>query len=376
MKHYEEPISLVTGVVRQHKASDIIDQLVQDVDLIVLQTDARGTLLHQNWFKRLLPTVSPEFEYLQFAVKKEEAKKLLVKISQLAELNRPGNGAVFVIECDEFISNNHSFLCEQALPFTLPNESINGYKENVYAFFSLVQSGHTDKAIRAAVNSGSHGPIVFLAEGRGTRDKVPWLKITKRPYEEVIVTIVDKIDHLPVKDALVSSGKINTVGGGLLYEVPVTQACVNLPGTMTSRQQLASTQHIVAAIDELLGHTDWRDCSNINAGFNGATSNKLDTATQKYLLTLVLPRKYAYEAVDLIIEAGAPGANLGFYKEFAGRADCDERGFIKHHEIVMVRVVVSEKEKQVLKSVWMDYIQKNSLEKISLFSHKLSDIVR
>ncbi len=376
MKPYSQPVSLVTAVVPQHRAVSIIDQLVDEGNLIILQTDARGTLVHQHWFKRLLPTMSPEFEYLQFAVRKEQAKALLVKIYELAELHRPGTGAVYVVECDQYVSGNNSFLCEQDLPFNIPSEPPSGYKENIYALYSLIQSGHTETAIRAAVQAGSHGPIVFLSEGRGTRDKVPWLKITKKPYEEVIVTLVNKVDRLAVKEALVNAGRIKTPGGGILYDIPVSQACVNLPATVAAGSQLASTHHMVAAIDELMGHTDWRDCTSFSGELSGVHRQQAIEHTNRCLLALVLPRKNVYEAVDLIIEAGAPGANISFFKQFAGRADRDESGFIKHHEMAMIRLILPVEKREALTQVWLDYIEQHNLESSSIFSHRLSDTVR
>ena len=208
-KHYQS-YSIVTAIIPQHRANAILSEVFKHFDYGALQFDARGTLVRDYWYQVFLPVMNPENEFLQFIIADDAVDDFMQYLIKLADLGIPGTGAVFSIPCLSLYCNSDLFIHTLEAPNkpTTTTSSIK-IKDNLSAVFALVQSGRTESAIRSSIQAGSHGPIVYHAEGRGTRDRVSWLKITKKPYEEVILVLVDNIDKEAVIDAIVNAGRIN-----------------------------------------------------------------------------------------------------------------------------------------------------------------------
>jgi nitrogen regulatory protein PII len=342
-----------------------------------LQFDARGTLAHDRWYQAFIPMVNPENEYLQFIVSGDNVDDFMSYLVRVAQLHLPGAGGAYSVPCLSYASDSEKFVNRSdVVSKDIVEQPIN-FKKNLSVVFALIQSGRTEPAIRAAMQAGSHGPIVYYAEGRGTRDRMGWLKITKKPYEEVIMTIVDKVDKDSVIDAIVNAGNINVPGGGILYDLPISKGIVNFPTSVGKRSELATTHQMVAALDELMGSSDWRDRRALarddkQLGGESSSTNGGNT----YLLRVLVPRKYVHTIMDAAIEFGAPGTNVTYVKKLASHADVDESGFTMHEEMGFIRMVLSQSLSVKIRDNLKYYCTENNINNVLICELAVNKVIR
>jgi len=336
-------VSLVSLIIPQARLNYFLKQALAEWPYKVIQFNCRGTMIREHWFQAFLPAINPECEYLQFLVSDADLDDFIEFCIKTNELHLPGAGAVFSVRCQHFSSNSTDTVV-QAAESNAKREPLSSpvrLKNNLYGIFALIQSGRTDNAIKAAMQAGSHGPIVYFVEGRGTRDRVGWLKITKKPYEEVVMVLVEDIDRARVKEALVSAGRVNTLGGGIIFEIPIERGLVNLPTSISNKSRLASNEQIIAAVDQLMGNTDWRDTRSIASMLDkNQGRNKHDVTANSTALCALIPRKYTEGFLNALLSIGIPGANVIYTKLFSGDDDQNQLQLSIHHEVVLIRMVL------------------------------------
>ena len=372
----KDAYSVVSLILPQARLNACLASVLGQWPYDAIHFDCRGTMIREHWIQSFLPIMNPECEYLQFLVNDEDLSGFVEELIRVNDLHLPGSGAVFTTRCLNYFtnaedrpSNERSSKSEKEAAFKIKN--------NLYAIFALIQSGRTDNAIKAAMQAGSHGPIVYFVEGRGTRDRVGWLKITKKPYEEVVVVLVEDIDKVRVKDALVSAGRVNTLGGGMVFEMPIENGLVNLPTSISNKNRVASNEQIVAAVDQLMGSTDWRDTRSLDSLLDKTQvniSNK-DRRANVALCTLI-PRKYANDFLDYVLDIGVPGVNINYTKLFAENDHQNALNLTAHHELAQILIVLSAGECAGICAQLQEFVSSEDYSNVTFYELELQGLVR
>lgn len=373
-----EGVSIVTAFVLQHNAGSVPQKIYEKFGYITLQFDARGNLSHDHWYQKFLPMIDPEYEYLQLIVPHGNVDSVMADLIEIGKLQMRGAGAVFTVPCLNYSGNSEIFSCIENPEFTAPVTLPDGMKENLSVTYALMQSNRTDAAISAAMQAGSHGPIIFHAEGRGTRDRIPWLKITKKPYEEVMMTLLDPVDKNFVNDAIIDAGRIDTPGGGLLLDLPGGRGLVNLTASLGKGNSSATRHHIVAAIDELMGSADWRDQSamaglgKIKTGSDYSNSG----SESMRLLNILAPRNHVYSLVDAAIGAGSPGANISYAKTLGPTKPEDDSGFVFHQEFGLIRMILPQDQAAQIEREMKNFCEEQEIDQVAFYQREVGIMVR
>ncbi len=379
-----EGYSRVSLIIPQTKLLKCLNGLLGHWPYKAIHFNCRGTVVAEHWFQALLPIMNPEMEYLQFIVKDIDVEPFMQFCVDVCDLHLPGSGAVFSSEFMRLSATSPSVLFENT-NFFRGDETYSSYKvespvkfkTNLYIVFGLLQSGKTDQAIKAAMQAGSHGPIVYFVEGRGTRDKAGWLKITKKPYEEVVMLLVEEADRENVIDALVSAGNVGSVGSGVVFAVPVASGLVNLPTSVSASKNRASNQQITAAIDELMGSADWRNTSSLSSLIDkNNTSRNHHAKHDTVLIGVLLPRKYANELLDHILYTGIPGANVIYTKLFVKGDAGPDHHFKVGQELVLIRMIVAEEECARYRLELKDFMLRQRYADVMYYEQDVSNMVR
>ena len=375
-------VSVVTAILPQHIANRVIEDAFDAGDQRVLLINARGTLMRERWYQALIPVMSPEKEYLQLLVPDRELDRVMEAIVSTGELHMPGSGAVFAVPCDQLVcTEDFPLWSEYSWESDAYDESTN-LRENLTAIFCIVQREQTDQISRAAMQSGAHGPIVFYCEGRGLRDRLGWLRITKKHDKEVIVLVVDNADAVAVTEAMVDAGNIDLPGRGFLYRMPVQKGVINVGTTYGRRKHAANMQQIIAAIDEIKGNADWRD-QRVNelvgtgksAGLNlfGKVKARAYLSGQ-CMLSCLVTRKHCETLVEAALDGGARGANISYAKLFEAEAH-KSHGVHLHHERGIIRVILGEEMYASVAESIQRACAANDISDVCLFSQPVTRAV-
>ncbi|GAB5453690.1 MAG: hypothetical protein Hals2KO_40180 [Halioglobus sp.] len=313
--------SVVTAILPRGAAPEAVDALRDSLGLGVLSWDARGTLLQDQWWKRWVPPISPAKTMLQLLAPSHEVDAVERTIIQAANLDKQSTGAIYSTPCmqaymgDDFTAWQIDWLdSDETEPVAMP--------ENLAAIHCIVGHQDSERICKAAVNAGAHGPVIYYSEGRGLRDRLGWLRITKEPEKEVLTVITEGEDADAVFDAMADAGNLHLPGRGFMYIHPISKGMFNLRSRSTHQHHTASMQQMVSAIDHLAGHSHWRDSSVINidgqarAAGLGNISPIVELNNQVCLST-ICHREDASALMDIMLEAGAPGLNFNFarYRE-------------------------------------------------------------
>lgn len=369
--------AVVTAILPQYNANDVIDAVLAAGESSALLLNARGTLVRERWYQAFLPVMSPEKEYLQFLVPESEIEHFVHVIVSAGDLHLPGAGAVFAVPCDDLVCSESFPLWSGTIAASPDTGAGQNLRENLTAVFCVVQTDQTEAISRAAMNAGAHGPVVFYCEGRGLRDRLGWLRITKKNDKEVIVIIVDNADAVAVTEAMIDAGDIDLPGRGFLYRMPVNTGLINIGSTFGRRRHAASIQQIISAIDEIKGTTDWRDQGvsqlvgtgkSAGIGIFGKVKERT-YLTNQCIVTVIVSRRHVDCVIDAALAAGAPGANISYAKRFEATATDDEsrHGFRLNRERAVIRLVLAEGLYATVSTAIQDAVDAHEIDEICFF---------
>ena len=340
-------VSIVSAILPAARALDVIESMFDLGEQNALMLNARGTLVRDRWFQEFLPFISPELEYLQFLVPDAEVDTIIEHIAARGQLHRPGAGAVFAVPCSD-VEYGDDFSLWTSFDDSDVSDSAARFKENLTAIFCIAQPDQVDAISRAAMNAGAHGPAIFYCDGRGLRDRLGWLRITKKNDKEVIAVIVDNVDKIAVTEAMIDAGKLDMPGRGFLYRMPVAKGLINLPTTINNRGNTANMQQIIAAIDSIKGSTDWRDQSVVELGAAGKGAGlqlfnrfrKRQWLTDQTCFGCIVSRKWSDVVMDAILAAGANGANVSFARFIDADSEKTATGLRLNQERGIIRCIL------------------------------------
>ena len=327
MFNTKHEISLITAVLPNQSADTVVNTLTSREVTDVLVSKARGTLLREHWWKSWVPPISPSKTMLQMVVPVHDVDRVVGLVIEEGKLDLQATGAVFSTPCESAYvgSNFHNLRTTEALNTTKDSHKLS---ENLSAIFCSVSHSLSDRIAKAAINAGAHGPVVYYAEGKGLRDRLGWLRITKDSEQEVLMVLADNSDVEGIFTAMAKAGEFHLPARGFMYSLPIDKGMFNLPSRIANPHYPANTQQIIHAIDHLTGHTHWRDQAVFDVGGQGKGTglkfleqNKT-TQTNQVCFSSVVNRDQSQKFMDLMLDSGAPGVNVS-YSRFVAMGDDD-----------------------------------------------------
>jgi len=353
-------MSVVTIIIGRHRAKKVLQDLFADGIHSALLTSARGTLMQDKWYQSILSMIRPELAVIQMIVPDPFVDRIMERAARLAQLHRSGAGSIFSKPCVD-LHVKGTFPLWPIDQEELPEDDASNYLcENLTAIYLISQGERTEAVCRAAMNAGSHGPIILFSEGHGLRDRLGWLRITNKPTKEIVSVLVENVDADLVFAAMAEVGQVEHVGRGLIYRMSVQKGLINIDSVYSKTRHAASIQQIIHAIDDIKGNKDWRDQDSI-AMHGGATAglgfmSKLSSESvckPRTLISILVYRDNSHEISRQIINMGAPGANINYF-QFYTQADSTQ-----HQEFAQISIIVDEPsaielEKRILNEVEQD----------------------
>lgn len=314
--------SVVTAILPNAASNRVAQSLIVDDGATALTWRARGTLLRDHSWARFVPPIGPAKTMLQLVVNKDEVDRIQTTIIEKGRLHQQATGAVFSTPCQRvFFGADFHAWPSKSTPSTTSTE--HSWSENLSIICCVVGQTHSERVARAAVNAGAHGPVIYLCEGRGLRDRIGWLRITKEHNQEVLLVLADDRQAPDVFAAMAKAGELDQPGRGIMYRMNIDKGMFNLPSRFSRHRHPASMQQIIHAIDQLAGHKHWRDQGVFDIGNNGrgtGLANLSDSRSvfeDRQRLTAIAPREQLQTMMDMILDAGAPGINMTFARLIA-----------------------------------------------------------
>ena len=335
--------STVTAVMPRASSRAVIESVFEYSGASALMWSARGTLIQDHWRRRWLPAVSPARSMIQMLVPDAEVFAVVDSVVRNGKLDQQATGAVFSSPCEQTYlgSRFRAWPASEASSTEVAKVDLNS---SLSAIYCIVGHSSSERVTRAAMDAGAHGPIVYYSEGRGLRDRLGWLRITKEAEKEVLMVIADEADAEEVFTAMAKAGRLHLPGRGFMYRMPISAGLYNLPSRVSHHHYDANMQQVINAIDHLAGHSHWRDQAvvDIGGGKGAGIDALLDAGAvleDQKALTAIVDRDHLQPLMDLLLSAGAPGLNVN-HARFAAPSQDTSEGRVSR-EYSQVRCVTS-----------------------------------
>ncbi len=92
---------------------------------------------------------------------------------------------------------------------------------NFVAIFVVVERGKADPIVEEAKKAGAFGATIFYGRGTGEKEFKKFFNLHVESSKEIIFILTPEKDKRPIIDALISAGKLDDPGTGILFTVPV-----------------------------------------------------------------------------------------------------------------------------------------------------------
>ncbi len=340
-------VSSITTVLPTAASNQVVEAVICADGTRAFARKARGTLLHDRWWKSWVPPISPSRTMLQMLVPDDQIDGIVSEIVELSNMHLQAAGAVFSTPCDKaYFGTAYQPWPGNADPS--PDHRAHDLEANLSIIYCVVGHQLGDRIAKAAIRAGAHGPIVYYVEGRGLRDRLGWLRITKDTEQEVLMVIADSANVEEIFDAMAKAGGLHLPGRGFMYRLNIDKGMFNLPSRTAHHQYDANMQQIISAIDHLAGHTHWRDQSVVEVG-GDAKAMGLDflkasapALFNQVCLSATINRDNHVALMNLMLDAGAPGLNTTFSKNITARDRNEHDHASVSEEYAMFRCITDE----------------------------------
>ncbi len=378
-------ISLITAALPVPSANAVIETLTTNEVTDILVSKARGTVLRDHWWKSWVPPISPSKTLLHMVVPAHDVDRVINTVILEGKLDMQSTGAVFSTPCtSSYIGTDFQNLhTKEQLNTTTDSDKLSG---NLSAIFCSVSHKLSDHIAKAAINAGAHGPVVYFAEGKGLRDRLGWLRITKDSEQEILMVLADNSDVEAIFTAMEKAGEFHLPGRGFMYRLPIDKGMFNLPSRIANPHYTANTQQIIHAIDHLTGHTHWRDQTVFDVGDQGKGTglaigkrNKQELTNQVCFSTVV-NRDQSQNLMDLMLNAGAPGLNVSYSRFISMYEDEHEHPELAHahinNEYATIRCITNQTTADSVTDAVESKAEKNGIKDICILAHEVPRIAK
>ncbi len=372
--------STVTAVLPTTRSGAVIDDVKSKPGASALMWRGRGTLLQDHWWQRWVPPISPAKTMLQMLVPDHAVSDVIDSVVTKGRLHQQATGAVFSVPCDNVCFGTEYHHWPNSSSDTADPSSFS-LEQELGIIYCIVSQSRSDRVCRAAINAGAHGPIVHYCEGRGLRDRLGWLRITKEHDQEVLIVLTDRKHVDGVFEAMAKAGEFHRPGRGLMYRMPVDHGMVNLHSRISTQNYDANMQQIIRAIDHLSGHAHWRDNALGEATNKSALSDSSKGGVNKALhdqkrLSAIVRRSQADVFSDLALDAGVPGLTVVQTFFSAGEEGCKVAEARVNDEYALYRCILNPKDAHRIRDVIEDTAEERGINDFCVYTNSIPRVAR
>ena len=351
-----QTLSTITTVLPNSVSKRLMDFVLSKEGTSCLYWKARGTLLHESWLRRILPPIAPAKTMMQLIVPEHAVDRLVDDLVVESKLNMQATGAIFSSQWSHcFVGPD--FHTWPQIDAARKEDTAPKLSQTLNIIHGIVGHKVVDKVIKGAIDSGAHGPIVYYSEGRGLRDRLGWLRITKESEKEVLSIIADDDDVGNIFDAMKKAGEIHLPGRGFMYRLKVGKGVFNIPSRMSHRHHAANIHQIINAIDHLAGHTHWRDQSVFDIGVSGRgvgidiLEKEAQPTTRYFCIEAITTRSNLNPLIDLMLDAGAPGLSFHYARYGGDESSTIAKANINEDYAIMRAVAKEQNTPSICKAI-------------------------
>jgi hypothetical protein len=244
-------------------------------------------------------------EIIRATVPRDSKYFVLNSIVAAAELRTPGRGSVYAQDISE-ISTRKTAQIDIA-----HHENSLFLKDLSLITAILSIKGDGEKLADLALKLGGGVPVVTRGMGTSIRDRLGLIRITIPPEKEMVHLVVAGHDAPVLERLLIDEGHIDRPGGGFIYRTPVSGGMLDSLISIGRQEKAASTEQIIAALDELKKGTSWRKRFT---GNELMINDQNDTTSNFSEISFICSVKNSDIMLKSAMEAGGTGVTTSYLR--------------------------------------------------------------
>lgn len=159
-----------------------------------------------------------EKDVIFIAVDGSNETPIAAAVSEAGKMGKPGYGLGFTIHLDRLLGVPH--LIEETGLQKGANEMKRGY-EDFQLIVTIVNSGDSQKVIKAAADAGAEGGTILNGRGTGVNEQRTFMNFTIDPEKDVILTLVPSSYTERVVSNIENAVDLNAPGRGIAFLIDV-----------------------------------------------------------------------------------------------------------------------------------------------------------
>lgn len=197
-------------------------------------------------------------DIFRFTIPRENYRKVINCIIDVAELHTPGRGTIFSQDLMEFSHEPPAIDLEFLSEFASDDHDDILLNNLSYVICVLSVPGSGEQMAKVALDLGICVPLLTIGTGNDIRDQLGLIRITISAEKEIVHLVMPEQDSESIIRVLIEQGRLDRPGRGFIYQTPVSIGLLDTYLKTGTQRYAASMEQIIAAIDSLKSGTSWR----------------------------------------------------------------------------------------------------------------------
>lgn len=150
-------------------------------------------------------------------------KKVKRNLINRLDIDRPGNGVVFICPLSSFGGKRELNLCLQGQKIS---ERKDAMKDNKYELIvTIANSGYSNTIMTSARKNGAKGGTLIHGKSAGNNEIDNFLGVSLVAEKEIILIVTGKKDKNQIMSSIIEECGIETKAGAVCFSLPVDDLC-------------------------------------------------------------------------------------------------------------------------------------------------------
>lgn len=159
-----------------------------------------------------------EKDVIFIAIDGTNEKSITAAVNETGKLGKPGYGLGFTIHLNKLLGVPH--LKEETGLLKGENDMNKGF-EDFQLIVTIVNSGDSEKVIKAAADAGAEGGTILNGRGTGVNEQRTFMNFTIDPEKDVILTLIPSSFTEKVVSSIEQAVDLNAPGRGIAFLIDV-----------------------------------------------------------------------------------------------------------------------------------------------------------